>query len=76
MELWPAIDLRGGRCVRLQQGDYARETVFDDDPPAVARRFAAEGARHLHLVDLDGARDGKLVNLESFEPSSLLRTVR
>jgi phosphoribosylformimino-5-aminoimidazole carboxamide ribotide isomerase len=64
MELWPAIDLRGGRCVRLQQGDYARETVFDDDPTAVARRFAAEGARHLHLVDLDGARDGKLVNLD------------
>lgn len=64
MELWPAIDLRGGRCVRLQQGDYARETVFDDDPVAVARRFADEGARHLHLVDLDGARDGKLVNLE------------
>jgi phosphoribosylformimino-5-aminoimidazole carboxamide ribotide isomerase len=64
MELWPAIDLRGGRGVRLQQGDYARETVFDDDPTAVAKRFAAEGAEHLHLVDLDGARDGKLVNLE------------
>jgi phosphoribosylformimino-5-aminoimidazole carboxamide ribotide isomerase len=65
MELWPAIDLRGGRCVRLQQGDYARETVFDDDPPAVARRFVAEGARHLHLVDLDGARDGRPVNLDA-----------
>jgi len=64
MELWPAIDLRGGRCVRLQQGDYARETVFDDDPVAVAKRFVADGGRHLHLVDLDGARDGRLVNLE------------
>jgi phosphoribosylformimino-5-aminoimidazole carboxamide ribotide isomerase len=64
MELWPAIDLRGGRCVRLQQGDYARETVFDDDPTSVARRFAADGAKFLHLVDLDGARDGKLVNLD------------
>lgn len=61
MELWPAIDLRGGRCVRLLQGDYARETVFDDDPVAVARRFAAAGARRLHLVDLDGAREGEPV---------------
>ena len=55
MELWPAIDLRGGKCVRLLQGDYARETVFGDDPVAMARRFVAEGARRLHLVDLDGA---------------------
>ena len=58
MELWPAIDLRGGRCVRLLQGDYARETVFGDDPVAMARRFVAAGARRLHIVDLDGARDG------------------
>lgn len=58
MELWPAIDLRGGRCVRLLQGDYDRETVFDADPVAVAGRFAAGGARRLHLVDLDGAREG------------------
>jgi len=64
MEIWPAIDLRGGQCVRLQQGDYNRETVFGDDPVAVARGFVADGGRHLHLVDLDGARDGKLVNLE------------
>jgi phosphoribosylformimino-5-aminoimidazole carboxamide ribotide isomerase len=67
MEIWPAIDLRGGRCVRLQQGDYNRETVFGDDPVAVARGFVAAGGRHLHLVDLDGARDGKLVNLEVVE---------
>ncbi|MEX0682518.1 MAG: 1-(5-phosphoribosyl)-5-[(5-phosphoribosylamino)methylideneamino] imidazole-4-carboxamide isomerase [Dehalococcoidia bacterium] len=58
MEIIPAIDIRGGRCVRLDQGDYARETVFDDDPVAVARRWQAAGATRLHVVDLDGARDG------------------
>lgn len=58
MEIWPAIDLRGGRCVRLLQGDYARETVFGDDPVAMAQRFVAAGARRLHIVDLDGAKDG------------------
>lgn len=63
MEIWPAIDLRGGQCVRLQQGDYNRETVFNGDPTAVARQFVADGGEYLHLVDLDGARDGKLVNL-------------
>ncbi|MBU6277125.1 MAG: 1-(5-phosphoribosyl)-5-[(5-phosphoribosylamino)methylideneamino]imidazole-4-carboxamide isomerase [Planctomycetes bacterium] len=64
MELWPAIDLRGGRCVRLRQGDYARETVFDADPVDVARRFVAAGARRLHVVDLDGAREGTAVQAE------------
>jgi phosphoribosylformimino-5-aminoimidazole carboxamide ribotide isomerase len=54
----PAIDLRGGRCVRLVQGDYARETVFSEDPVQVARGWQASGARLLHVVDLDGARDG------------------
>ena len=54
----PAIDLRGGRCVRLIQGDYSRETIFDEDPVAVARRWQAAGASRLHVVDLDGARDG------------------
>ena len=63
MQIWPAIDLRGGKCVRLRQGDYHRETVFADDPAAVARQFVAQGAQHLHLVDLDGARDGLPVNL-------------
>ena len=58
MELWPAIDLRGGRCVRLAQGDYARETVFGADPLATVREFVAAGARRLHVVDLDGAKDG------------------
>lgn len=56
MQIWPAIDLRRGRCVRLQQGDYDRETVFGDDPAAMAQRWVAAGARRLHLVDLDAAR--------------------
>ena len=64
MEVWPAIDLRGGRCVRLAQGDYNRQTVYDADPVAVARRFAAEGARRLHLVDLDGAKEGRPCHVE------------
>jgi phosphoribosylformimino-5-aminoimidazole carboxamide ribotide isomerase len=54
----PAIDLRGGRVVRLEQGDFTRETAFSDDPLAVALGFADTGARWLHLVDLDAARDG------------------
>jgi phosphoribosylformimino-5-aminoimidazole carboxamide ribotide isomerase len=58
----PAIDLRGGKCVRLRQGDYARETVFGDDPAAMARRWVSEGATFLHLVDLDGAREGRPIN--------------
>lgn len=62
MLILPAIDLRGGRCVRLRQGDYARETVFDDDPGAAARRWVSAGATFLHIVDLDGAREGRPVN--------------
>jgi len=64
MLILPAIDLRGGKCVRLKQGDYARETVFGDDPAAMARRWVGEGARALHLVDLDGAKAGQPVNGE------------
>ena len=56
MDLYPAIDLRGGRVVQLQQGDYGRETHYDDDPVAVARGFEAAGARWIHVVDLDAAR--------------------
>ncbi len=59
MEIIPAIDIRGGRCVRLEQGDYARETVFDDAPLAVAQHWQNAGAKRLHVVDLDGARDGQ-----------------
>lgn len=62
MEIWPAIDLRDGKCVRLQQGDYGRETIFGDDPAAMAMKWKAAGSRYLHLVDLDGAKDGKLIN--------------
>jgi phosphoribosylformimino-5-aminoimidazole carboxamide ribotide isomerase len=61
-EILPAIDLRGGRVVRLRQGDFARETVYSDDPVAVARGFADDGARWLHVVDLDGARVGEPIN--------------
>jgi len=62
MRLIPAIDIRGGKCVRLRKGDFADETVFGDDPVAMAQRWVAEGARYLHVVDLDGARDGVLRN--------------
>jgi len=65
MLILPAIDLRDGRCVRLRQGDYSRETVFDEDPVAVARRFESAGAKWLHVVDLDGARDGEPKNLDT-----------
>ena len=63
MQIWPAIDLRGGKCVRLRQGDYGRETVYGDDPAAMAKKWVSEGAACLHLVDLDGARDGSNANL-------------
>ena len=62
MQIYPAIDLRGGQCVRLRQGDYAQETVFGADPAAMARRWVEDGATYLHLVDLDGAKAGHPVN--------------
>src|SRR6266849_5945423 len=58
----PAIDIRGGRCVRLVEGDFARETRYADDPAEMARHWEAEGAQRLHVVDLDGARDGIRAN--------------
>ncbi len=64
MFIYPAIDLLNGRCVRLRQGDYSQETVFSDDPAAVARRWAELGADRIHVVDLDGAKAGKPVNGE------------
>jgi phosphoribosylformimino-5-aminoimidazole carboxamide ribotide isomerase len=67
MQIWPAIDLRGGKCVRLQQGDYARETVFGDDPAAMARHWVDQGGQYLHLVDLDGAKAGSVANWKSLE---------
>jgi phosphoribosylformimino-5-aminoimidazole carboxamide ribotide isomerase len=65
MVILPAIDLRGGKCVRLIQGDYGQETVYGDDPAAVARGFAEEGATWIHVVDLDGAKTGEPVHLEA-----------
>ncbi len=65
MDLYPAIDLRGGRVVRLTQGDYDRMTVYGEDPCAQARQFLAAGARFLHVVDLDGARDGTAANFDT-----------
>jgi phosphoribosylformimino-5-aminoimidazole carboxamide ribotide isomerase len=67
MEVIPAIDIRGGRCVRLYQGDYARETVFSDDPLLVLERWQKEGATRLHVVDLDGAREGQPANAAVIE---------
>jgi phosphoribosylformimino-5-aminoimidazole carboxamide ribotide isomerase len=64
MQILPAIDIRGGQCVRLRQGDYNQETVFGDDPLAMARKWADAGATRLHLVDLDGAKAGKPFNHE------------
>ncbi|MBM2811395.1 MAG: hisA 1 [Chloroflexi bacterium] len=69
-EVIPAIDLRDGKCVRLMQGDYDRETVFSDDPAAVAARWTSAGARLIHVVDLDGAAAGRPSNL------GVLRAIR
>jgi phosphoribosylformimino-5-aminoimidazole carboxamide ribotide isomerase len=62
LTLYPAIDMRGGNCVRLLQGDYDKETIYGDSPFDMARAFAADGAEWIHMVDLDGAKDGKRVN--------------
>jgi len=64
VEVIPAIDIRGGRCVRLFQGDYDRETVFSDSPVEMAARWVERGAERLHVVDLDGAREGFAPNIE------------
>ena len=73
MILFPAIDLKDGQCVRLQQGDVARATVFNDDPAAQATTFAAQGFEYLHVVDLDGAFAGKPINARAVE--RILRAV-
>ena len=67
MKIIPAIDIINGQCVRLSAGDFGRQTTYDADPVAVAQRFADAGLRHLHLVDLDGARAGHPVNLGVLE---------
>ena len=73
MLLIPAIDLKNGRCVRLLQGDAAAETVYSDDPVAMARSFENAGAKRLHLVDMDGAFKGKGANLASIR--SILKNI-
>ena len=65
MEVIPAIDIRGGRCVRLKQGNYVKESVFYDKPEYAAAKWESAGATRLHVVDLDGARDGKRINQQS-----------
>lgn len=67
MKLYPAIDLRGGQAVRLYQGDYDQMTVYNPDPVAQAKAFAAAGAKYLHVVDLDGAKDGLAVNFATIQ---------
>ena len=67
IELYPAVDILGGKAVRLQQGDFARKTEYDADPLDAARRWVDAGARRLHVVDLDGARSGEPVNLDALE---------
>ena len=67
MILYPAIDIRGGQAVRLLEGDYARETIYDADPVDAAKRWAEEGAEFLHVVDLDGAKAGEPKNLDAIE---------
>ena len=73
MILLPAVDIRGGKCVRLLQGDFGRETVYDEDPVAVAKRYEAEGADWLHVVDLDAALEGVPRNREII--ADLIRSV-
>lgn len=67
MLILPAIDIRGGKCVRLVQGDYAQETIYEEDPVAVAKGFVEQGAEWIHIVDLDGAKAGQPVNLDIVE---------
>ena len=67
MEVIPAIDLKGGKCVRLYQGDYRQETVFSEEPIDIARRWQSLGARRLHIVDLDGAAKGELCHISLIE---------
>lgn len=67
MIIFPAIDLRGGKCVRLIQGDFDKETVYSDDPAAMALKWQGMGAKFLHVVDLDGARVGKPQNLDAIK---------
>ncbi len=74
MEIIPAIDLRDGKCVRLIQGDYSKETVFSDDPTSMAKKWASLGAKRLHIVDLDGAASGSMANRKAI--AAIVKEVR
>ncbi|MFH0773659.1 MAG: 1-(5-phosphoribosyl)-5-[(5-phosphoribosylamino)methylideneamino]imidazole-4-carboxamide isomerase [bacterium] len=67
MKMLPAIDLKNGKCVRLFQGDYTRETIYEEDPAVMAQKWEAQGAKILHVVDLDGAKEGRMVNINSIK---------
>ena len=64
MLIIPAIDILGGKCVRLHQGDYSKKTEYNADPVSVAKQWVSQGAQYLHVVDLDGAKAGKPVNID------------
>lgn len=72
IEIIPAIDLIDGKCVRLSQGDFSRKTIYSNDPLEVAQRFEAAGLRRLHMVDLDGARSGRIANMAVLERIALI----
>jgi phosphoribosylformimino-5-aminoimidazole carboxamide ribotide isomerase len=74
MEIIPAIDLKNGKCVRLYQGDYSKETVFSDDPVATALKWQEKGANWLHVVDLDGAAAGEVINSQAI--TSIVKNTR
>ena len=76
MRIIPAIDIIDGKCVRLTQGDYDQETIYDERPLEVAKRFEAAGLQYLHLVDLDGAKAGKVVNWKVIESISTNTTLQ
>ncbi|OGK20651.1 1-(5-phosphoribosyl)-5-[(5-phosphoribosylamino)methylideneamino]imidazole-4-carboxamide isomerase [Candidatus Roizmanbacteria bacterium RIFCSPHIGHO2_02_FULL_37_13b] len=64
MKILPAVDIKNGKCVRLTQGDYSRETIYENDPVIIAKKWQSQGAKDLHIIDLDGAREGKTINLK------------
>ena len=74
MEIIPAIDIKNGKCVRLYQGNYSQETVYSTEPAQVARRWESEGAKRIHIVDLDGAARGKPQNVEVIK--SIIKAVK
>lgn len=67
MQIIPAIDIKGGKCVRLTKGDYSRETIYEHDPMIMAKKWKEQGATFIHIVDLDGAKEGKPVNIETIK---------